>query len=127
MRPSLLAELRARPVLASGRGIAFVEDGVDDLEDGGEPLGALVAARDLEGNLGLGQRAFRADDALGDGPFGDEKGARDPFRRQSAYDAQSEGDTRLFGQQRMAGGEGQAEQIVANVVVEARGGIGLLS
>ena len=67
----LLAELRPRPVLAGGRRIAFVEDGVDDLEDGGEPLGALVAARDFERNLGLRERSFRADDALGDRPFGD--------------------------------------------------------
>jgi len=84
----LLAELRPRPVLAGGRRIAFVEDGVDDLEDRGEALGALVAAWDFEGNLGLGQHAFRADDALGDRPFGDQEGARDLFRRQSADEAQ---------------------------------------
>src|SRR6516162_10060375 len=49
--------------------IAFVEDGVDDLEDGGEPPGALVAVRDFERNLAFGQCAFRADDALGDRAF----------------------------------------------------------
>ena len=50
----------------------------------------------------------------------------DLFRRQSTDEPQGESDTRLLGQHRMAGGEDQAEQIVAEVVVEGRGGIRLL-
>ena len=75
-------------------------------------------ARDLEGDARLGQRALGADDALGDGRLGDEEGARDLLGRQAAEQAQRERDARLGREHRMAGGEDQAQQVVADVVVE---------
>ena len=91
----LLAELRPHPVVAGGRRVALVEDEVDDLQHRGEALGKLGAARHLEGDALLGQRALGADDALGDRRLGDEEGARDLVGRQAADQAQRQGDARL--------------------------------
>jgi hypothetical protein len=80
MRPRrwrLGAQRRADQVLAGGGGIALVEDQVDDLQHRGEPLLPLLAARQLEAQAGLAERALGADDALGDGRFAGEEGARD--------------------------------------------------
>ena len=58
------AEGRAEPVVAGGGGVAFVEDEVDDFEDGGEAGFEFGAAWDFEGDAGFGEGAFGADDAL---------------------------------------------------------------
>ena len=82
--------------------------------------GQLGAARHLERHLRLGQRALGADDALGDGRLGDEEGAGDLVGRQAAEQAQRQRDPRLGGQHRVAGDEHQAQQVVADVVVQGR-------
>ena len=114
----VLAERGAHPVVAGGRRVAFVEDQVDDTEHRRQPRRELGAARHLEGDLRLGERPLRAHDALRDRRLGDEKGARDLVGREAAEQAQRERDLRLGREQRMARGEDEPQQIVADVVVE---------
>src|SRR5215470_9943088 len=64
---SILTKLRAHPVLAASGGVSLVEDEVDDLEDGRQPCGEVLTARNLEGYVRLRERPLRTDDALGDG------------------------------------------------------------
>ncbi len=61
----VLAERRSHPVVTSGRGVALVEDEVDDLKHRRQPVGKLLSARSLEGNARLGECPLCADDALG--------------------------------------------------------------
>ncbi len=120
-----LAQLRPHPVVAGGRRVALVEDEVDHLQHRGQPLAKLGAARNLEGHLLLGQRALGAYDALGNGRLGDQEGARDLVGGQAADQAQRQGHARLGGEHRMAGGEDEAQQVVADVVVERGIEVGL--
>ena len=73
----VFAERGPHPVFARRRGVALIEDEVDDLEHRRQTRGALGAARNLEGNALLGERPLGADDALSDGRLGDEEGAGD--------------------------------------------------
>ena len=111
----VLAQRRSHPVVAGGRRVAFVEDQVDDLEHRRQARGQLGAARHLERNVRLGERALGADDALRDGRLGHEKGARDLVGGQAAEQAQRERDARLGREHRMAGGEDETQQVVADV------------
>ena len=70
------------------------------------------------GTLLFGQRPLGADDALGDGRLGDEERARNLVGRQAAEQAQRERDARLGREHRMAGREHQAQQVVADVVIQ---------
>src|SRR6185312_14048525 len=81
----------------------------------------IDAARNLKGNTRFGKSSLRADDALGDGRFGNEKCAGDFVRGEAAEQAQRERDAGFRGEHRMACGEDQAQEVVANVVVD--GGI----
>ena len=69
----------------------------------------------------LGQRPLGAHDALGDGRLRHQERARDLLGRQTAEQAQRERNARLGREHRMAGHEHEAQQVVADVVVE--GGI----
>ena len=106
-------------VVAGGGGVALVEDEVDDLEDGGEAGGELGAAGDLEGDVLVGEGAFGADDALGDGGFGGEEGAGDLVGGEAAEQTEGEGGAGLGGEDGMAGDEDEAEEVVADGVVES--------
>ena len=114
----VLAERRSHPVVAGGRRVALVEDEVDDLEHRRQPGGALGPAGDLEGDVRLGEGPLGPDDALGDRRLRDEERARDLLGRQAAEQAERERDARLGGEHRMAGGEHEAQEVVADVVVE---------
>jgi len=114
----VLAEGGAHEVVAGGGGVALVEDEVDDFEDGGEAGGELGAAGNLEGDLFVGEGAFGADDALGDGGFGSEEGAGDFGGGEAAEETESEGGAGLGGEDRMAGDEDEAKEVVADGVVE---------
>ena len=115
----VLAERRTHPVLTRRRRVALVENQVNHFEHGGQPDAELVAARDLERDSLLGERLLGSDDPLRHRRLGDEKGARDLLGRQSAEQPQRERDPRLGGQHRMAGGEDQAQQVVADVIVQS--------
>ena len=114
----VLAELRSHPVVTAGRRVALVEDQVDDLEHRRQTGREIVSARQLEGDPGLGERALGADDPLGDGRLRDEERARDLLGGQPSEQAQREGNPRLDGENRMAGDEHQAQEIIADVVVD---------
>ena len=114
----VLAQRRPHPVVAGGRRVAFVEDEVDDLEHRRQPGGELGPARDLEGDARLGEGPLGADDALRDGRLRDEERARDLLGGQAAEQAQRERDARLGREHRMAGREHEAQEVVADVVVE---------
>ena len=116
----VLAERGSHPVVAGGRRVALVEDQVDDLEHRRQARGELGPARDLEGDMRLGEGPLGADDALGDRRLRDEEGTRDLLGGQAAEQAERERDPRLGGQHRMAGGEDEAQEVVADVVVEGR-------
>jgi hypothetical protein len=67
----------------------------------------------------VGEGAFGADDALGDGGFGGEEGARDLVSGEAAEETESEGCAGLGGEDGMAGDEDKAEEVVADGVVES--------
>ena len=117
----LVAQRRAHPVLARGRRVALVEDQVDDLQHRGQPLAPASSPRGTsKGTLGLAERALGAHDALRDRRLGHQVGAGDLVRRQAAQQLQRERDARFGGQHRMAGGEDQAQQVVADLVGAGR-------
>ena len=115
----VFAEGGAHEVVAGGGGVALVEDEVDDFEDGGEAGGELGAAGDFEGDVFVGEGAFGADDALGDGGFGGEEGAGDLVGGEAAEETEGEGGAGLGGEDGMAGDEDEAEEVVADGVVES--------
>ena len=114
----VLAEARPHPVVAGGRGVALVEHEIDHFEHRGEPFASLRPVRNLEGHVGLRERALGADDALRDGRLADEERAGDLVGGQTAEETQREGDARLGGQHWVTGDEHEAQQVVADVVVE---------
>ena len=83
-----LAQLRSHPVVARCRRVTLVENEIDDLKHGREPLRELSPAGHLEGDALLGQRALGADDALGNGRLRHQEGARDLLGRQATDQAQ---------------------------------------
>ena len=116
----VFAQCRTHPVVAGGGGVALVEDEIDHLEHRGQPWGEVAAPGNLEGNVRFGEGALGPHDALGDGRHRDEEGARDLFGGQAAEQAQREGDPGLGGEHRVASGEHEAQQIVADGIVDGR-------
>src|SRR6266851_3231342 len=114
----VLAEIRPHPVFAGRGGVTLVEDEVDDLQHRREASGALLSARDLEHNAFLRQRPLGPDDPLGDGGFRHQEGARDLLGRQASQEAERQRDSRLGGEDRVARDEDQAQEVVADVVVD---------
>ena len=78
------------------------------------------AARHFERDARLRERALGADDALGHGGLGDEEGAGDLVGGEAADQAQRQRHAGLGRQQRVTGGEDEAQQIVADMIVERR-------
>ncbi len=113
----LVAQIGPHPVVAARGRVALVEDEIDDLEDRGQPRRQVPAARHLERHARLGQRPFRADDALRDGGLGHEKRARDFVGREPAEQAQRERRARFGRQYRVARHQDQPQQVVAHLVV----------
>ena len=116
----LLAQIRTRPVVARRGRMTFVKDQVDHLEHRIQALGTLARLRHVEGHLRLGEAALGAHDALRDGAFGLQEGARDLGRRQSAQQPQRERHACVGRQHRMTRGKDEAQQIVADVIGTAR-------
>ena len=78
----VLAEGGPHPVVAGGRGVAFIEDEVNDLEHRCQAGGQFMSARDLERDLLFGQCPLGPHDALGDRRLGHKERPRD-LRRSS--------------------------------------------
>lgn len=75
-------------------------------------------ARNLERYTGLGQRALDPHDALGNRRRRHQERARNLLGGQAAEQTQRDRNARLGGEYRMACGEDQTQQIVADVVVD---------
>ena len=114
----ILAKRRSHPVVASGRRVSFIENQVDDLEHRRQTSGELVSARNLEGDVGLGESPLGPDDALGDSRLRHEECTRDLLGRQTSEQAEGERDPRLRRENRMAGREHQAQEVVSDVIVD---------
>jgi hypothetical protein len=84
-----VAALKARPDAA---GVALVEDEVQDVQHGGEPLGALAVGRHPERDAGHFDALLGAADPLRHGRLGHEERVRDLGRGQAAHGAQGQGD-----------------------------------
>ncbi len=110
--------MRPNPRVTGGRRISLVEYEIDNFEDGGEAVTALLPVRHLEGHALLRQGPLGAHDALGDGGLGHEESPRDLLGGEAAQQPQGEGDARLGCEHGVAGGEDQAQQVIADVVVE---------
>ena len=80
----VFAQRRPHPFVACRCRVSLVEDEIDDLEHGLEPLRQLGAARDLERYARRGERALRTDDPLLNRCLRGEKRPRDLVGRQSA-------------------------------------------
>jgi hypothetical protein len=121
----LLAQLRPHPVIPGGGGVTLVEGEIDDLEHGGEALDELGSARHFEANALLAQRAFGPHDTLRHRGLRHQKGARDFLGREPADQPQRQRGAGLRGQHRVAGGEDEPQQIIADVIVEGGIEVGL--
>ena len=107
-------------VVAGGRDVALVEDEVDDLEHRREPVRELRAARHLERHAGVRERALGPHDALGDGRLRHEKRPGDLVGREAAEQPQRQSDAGFLREDGMARREHQAQQVVADVIVDRR-------
>ena len=115
-------QLRERPAepdrlgreVAAGRrrGVALVEDQVDDREHGVEPLGQQVLGRHPEGDPGGRDLALRPDEALRHRRLGDQERARDLRRAEPAERAQRQRDLRLGRERRVAAQEHELEPLI---------------
>ena len=100
MRPRRSASSHKRgshPVVAGGRGVAFVEHEVDDLEHRRRVRGASSAPRNLERDVRFGERASSRARSAARSSAPDEERARDLLRREAAEEPQRERDARLGG------------------------------
>jgi hypothetical protein len=79
----LVAELVADGLAAGARRIALVEDEVEHGQHGAQSLGEKVVGRDPEGDPGVADLPFRADEPLCHCRLGDEERMRDLRRRQA--------------------------------------------
>ena len=110
----LRAQLATHERLARRRPVALVEDEVEDLEDAVEPLGQQMVRRHAVRDPGVADLPLGADQALGEGRFGDEERARDLRGLEPAERAQGQGDPRVHRQRRVAAREDQPESIVVD-------------
>ena len=113
----LVAEPRPQPVITCGRRVAFVEDEIDDAENGSESLIALVASRHFEWYPRFTERLFCSNDSLLNRGGRHEKRASNFLGRQSAKQSQCQCNARFGTQYRVTRRKDQSEQIVADIVV----------
>ena len=114
----VLTQRWSHPVVTSGCRVALVEDQVDNFEYGRQTSSKLGTPRDFEGHSLFGESALGADDALGDGRFRDEEGTCDLIGGETSEQAESERYARLGRENGMTGGEDEAEEVVADVIVD---------
>ena len=110
-------EVAARERRTGRRGIPFIEDQIDDVQDGVEPRGQLLARGHLIRDAGVANLRLRPDDALSDGWRVHEKRPPNFLRRQRAHFAERQRDLRVQRQRGMAAREDQPQPIVFEGVV----------
>ena len=122
----LVAELVADRRAAAARGVALVEDEVEDGEHRAQPLGQQVVGRDAERDARVADLLLCAHEPLRHRRLGDEERVRDLGRRQAGDLAQRQRDPRLGRERGMAAGEDEREPVVgdrAHVVLLGRKGL----
>ncbi len=92
--------------------VALVEDQVDDREHRGEPVGQQVSRRDSKRDTRNLDLALGADEPLCHGRLGDEEGARDLLRLETAERSQRERHLGIERERRVAAREDQLEPLV---------------
>ena len=125
-RPSRIASAERSCRVSDGarrRGVALVEDQVDHVQHGVEPLRQLRPRRHLIGNARVADLRLGAHDALGQRGGGGEEGARDLLGGEAADLAQRQRHLRVRGQRGMAAGEDQPQPVVFDALVVALGGV----
>jgi hypothetical protein len=118
--PRILAERGPHPGVSRRGRIALVEHEVDDLEDRWKPGASLFTAWKLERYEGVGERPLCAHDSLSDRWLGHKEGSRDLVGGQAAQRSEGERGSRLSRQDGMTRREDEAQEIVADVVVDPR-------
>ena len=113
----VLAQSGPHPVVAGGRGVALVEDEIDDLEHGREPCGQLLPAGHLEGHMRFGERALGAHDALRNRRLRDQERRRDLGGGEPAEQLSVSATRASVREHRVAGGEDEPQQVVADLIV----------
>ena len=111
---------RAHQVITQRGRIAFVEDEVDHFQHTCQAGLQRIGARHFKRQLGGGQRALGAHNALRHGGLGHEEGAGNLIGAQAAQQLERERDPRIQRQHRVASREHQAQQVVANVIFTRR-------
>jgi hypothetical protein len=113
----IFAERGPHPVVAWRR-VALVEHEVEDFEHRGETGGELGPAGHLERDARLGESLLGPDDSLGDGRLRDEERARDLGGLEAPDQPERERNARLGRENRVTGREHEAEEVVADVIVD---------
>ena len=120
----LLTERRSHPVVTRRRGVALVENQVDDFQNRRQPRGQLVSPRHLEWHLFIRECPLGPDDALRDGRLRDEERASDLGSGQASKETQRERDARVSGEHRATGRKYEPQEVVTDLVVQCRVEIG---
>src|SRR5262245_33089223 len=107
-------EITANELSASSRQVTFVEQEVQDAEDGVQPRRQRRAIRDLVRDAGARDLLLRSSNALSDRRFGNKECARDFGDAETPKRAQSQCDLGLGRERGVATGEDEAELIVEN-------------
>jgi len=92
--------------------VPLVEDQIQHVQDGAQPLGALVIVRHAERHARRLDGLFRPADALRHRRVGHEERARDLGRREPAHGAQRQRDGRRGRERRMTAHEEQQQRVV---------------
>ena len=110
----LAAEILANEPIAAARRVAFVEDEVDDGQHRAESCRQLRRLGHTVRDARVADLPLRTNEPLRHRRLGDEEGARDLGRRQSADQSQCERDLDARRERRMAAGEDQSQLVVAH-------------
>src|SRR6202041_2347489 len=114
----ILAERGSHPVVTSSGRVALVKNEVDDFEHRRKARRKFGSARDFERHVLISECSLGADNALGNGRLPRKESARDFVGRQAAEQAKRESHAGLGGKNRVARYENEAQQVVANIIVE---------
>ena len=109
----LFAEVDADQAIPRGRGVAFIEDQVDDGEHASEPLSELAQLGHAVGDARLADLRFGADQALSQRGLWHQERAGDFVGFEAAEEAQGQRHPGGQGEGRVAAGEDQPQPVVA--------------
>jgi hypothetical protein len=111
------AELPADEFFAAGRGVALIEDQIDDLEDAADPSRQLLVLGDGVGDMRIGDFVLGPHDALAHRRLGHKESACDLAGRQAADCSEGESDASRHVKRRVTAGEDQPQAIVGKSAI----------